>query len=406
MLQQSILKRGRVSLSSRLLKAFLFLVLLFIFVLEQQSARAQTPELINDEEFRPAAQAAVDSIYNFNFEGAEELLNPWKKQHPDHPLWLLIDGMQLWWQVLSDLEDTSNDEEFFHRMKRTDYEASRLLRKNSSHADGLIIRTVANGYIARQYANRDEWMSSINTARKALSSYEYLSEIQPDLADLSLAEGLKFYYAAYLPEAYPIVKTVSWFLPEGDKKKGLQLMQEAADQAIFARAEATYFLGNINYHYQEDYDKAVGYFEELYQKYPHNNYYARKLVSSLYRLKRYDEAMRVIRESMQRWEKNALPFEEVLKEELLTWEGRIYLNRGERELARQSLSQAHAIGKELPQTRYRSFHTTSGYYLGKLLYEQKSYTEAEPYLRTVADSKNGENYQRAAKEMLRSMQGN
>jgi len=389
---------------SNIFKIYLPVVLLL--GLGQHTVLAQTPELINNNEFRVDAQAAVDSIYNFNFKGAEELLGPWKQRHPDHPLWQLIDGMQLWWQVLSDLENTAHDEEFFHSMQRTDYAASKLLRRNSSHADGLIIRTVANGYIARQYANRDEWMNSINTARKALSAYEYLSEVQPELADLSLAEGLKFYYAAYLPQAYPIVKTVSWFLPEGDKQRGLRLMQQAAEEAIFARAEATYFLGNITYHYQEDYDRAVGYFKQLYEQYPNNNYYARKLVSSLYQLRRYEEALQVIEASISRWEADDLPFKSVMKEELLTWQGRIYLIQGNRENARQSLSEAFTIGKELPRTEHRGFHVTSGYYLGKLLYEQTFYTEAKPYLLSVADSKTGEAYKRAAKEMLSNMNEN
>lgn len=334
------------------------------------------------------------------------ILKPWKQQYPNHPLWQLIDGMHLWWQVLSDLEDTSRDEAFFNTMQRTDYAASKMLRKDRSHADGLIIRTIANGYIARQFANREKWLNSISTARKALSAYDYLTEVQPELPDLELAEGLKLYYADYLPEAYPIVRTVSWFLPEGDRVKGLELMRETAKNAIFARAEATYFLGNINYHYEEDYDQAVHYFRQLYQTYPHNNYYARKLAGNLYRLKRYDEALQLIDESLSRWESKDLPFQKVLQEELLSWQGRIHLARGDRERARRSLSRAFALGKELPRTEHRAFHATSGYYLGKLLYEQTYYAEAEPYLQAIADSEVGEAYREAAREMLRQINGN
>ncbi|MGK7369863.1 MAG: hypothetical protein ACNS64_06580, partial [Candidatus Halalkalibacterium sp. M3_1C_030] len=189
------------------MKAFLFRLSIVFMSLPLMAAwpagaiaQNNLPELINDEEFRPAARAAVDSVYNFNFKAADKLLKPWKNEYPNHPLWLLIDAMELWWHVLSDLEDTSHDEEFFFRMKKTDYEAAKLLRNDSKHADGLIIKAISNGYVARQYANRDEWLSSINSARKALSAHEYLLELQPDLNDLKLAEGLKLYYLAYLPE--------------------------------------------------------------------------------------------------------------------------------------------------------------------------------------------------------------
>ena len=349
------------------------------------------------------AQAAVDSVYNFNFEGADDILSPWMKQYPEHPLWMLIDAMELWWHVLSDLEDTSHDEEFFYRMKKTDYEAARMLRKDSKHADGLIIKAISNGYAARQYANRDEWLSSINSARKALSAHEYLLELQPGLNDLKLAEGLKLYYLAYLPKAYPVVKTVSWALPEGDKDKGLKYLKEAAENAIFARAEATYFLGNINYNYQEDYDEAVTHFEELYRDYPHNNYYARMFVGSLYKMGRYDTALEIIEHSLARWEKNKLPHGEVLKEELLTWKGQILDRQSNHTRAIEAFEEAFEAGESLPNTEHRSFYVASGYYLGKLHHDRSSYSEAKKYLTKVTDCKTGEEYKRRARQLLQSM---
>ena len=366
-------------------------------------AQGTPPELINDEEFRPVAQAAVDSVYNFNFEAADNLLKPWKKEYPGHPLWMLIDAMQMWWQVLSDLEDTSHDEEFFYKMKRADYEASRLLRKDSKHADGLIVKAISNGYVARQYANRDEWLNSISSARKALSAHEYLLELQPGLIDLKLAEGLKLYYLAYLPEAYPVVKTVSWAMPEGNKDKGLEYMRDAAENAIFARAEATYFLGNINYNYQDDYDEAVTYFEELYRNYPHNNYYARMYVGSLYKMGRYDTALKIIENSLIRWQNNDLPHGDVLKEELLTWKGRILNRQSNHARAIEAFQEAFQAGESLPNTKHRSFYVASGYYLGKLHHDRSSYSEARKYLSKVEDCKTGDEYIQRARQLLQSM---
>jgi tetratricopeptide (TPR) repeat protein len=230
--------------------------------------------------------------------------------------------------------------------------------------------------------------------------------VEPDLPDLSLAEGLKLYYADYLPDAYPIVRTVSWFLPEGDREKGLELMRETAVKAIFARAEAIYFLGNINYNYEEDYDQALGYFKQLYHKYPQNNYYIRKLVGNLYRLERYDEALQIIDEALVRWRAKDLPYKKVLEEELLTWKGKIQLLRDDREQARRSFARAFAMGESLPRTRYRAFYVASGYNLGKLLYDQKSYSDAEPYLQAIVDSEVGEVYRRSARQMLEQINGN
>lgn len=373
---------------------------LFLFAFSAGLARAQVPELVNNPDFRTTAKAAVDSIYNFQFDGAEQLLKPWKEQHPDHPLWLLMEGMTFWWHVLSDLSDTSRDEEFFYMMKKADYESSRLLRNNSSHADALIIKAVSNGYIARHYSNRDEWMASLDRARSALSAHQHLSEVQPGMDDLKLAEGLKLYYSAYLPEAYPIVNTVSWFLPDGDKKGGLDLLQKASREAIFARAEATYFMGNINYNYEKDYDEAVNHFESLYNKYPRNNYYVRLLVKSYYRMKRYDDALQIIDESLERWDEKDLPYKKVVGEELLTWKGRILTRKLRYQDAVESYEAAFELGKSLPRTRYRPYHAVVGYHLGTLYCKNDNFSAAEKYFKSVTSSRVDSGYKSLAERKL------
>ena len=364
------------------------------------SVKAQVPELVNSPEFRPDAKAAVDSIYNFNFDGADRVLSDWKEQYPKHPLWSLMEGMKFWWKVLSDLEDTSHDEEFITMMKKANYRAGKLLHRQSNHADALIIQAIANGYIGRQYSNREEWISSLNYARKAKNKYEYLAELKPDMQDLKLAQGLKFYYAAYLPEAYPVVKTVSWFLPDGDKERGLELIRKAAEEGIFARAEATYFLGNINYNYEKNYTAAVRNFEKLCKQYPQNNYYARILVKSYYQRHRYDTALNFINETLERWKSQSLPYLKVMEEELYTWKGRILEKRGQREEALALYKQAFEIGQQLPRTQNRAFWVVAGYSAGKLLHRQHQDEEAIFYLRKAAGSKVSSNYRAEAQKLL------
>ena len=392
------------SLEHKKVKQVRYWLLFFcIWGLAASAPAQQLPELINNPQFRPDAQAAVDSIYNFNFDGAEKALASWKKKYPHHPLWTLLDGMKFWWGVLSDLEDTSNDEQFYHMMKKANYQAGKLLQKQPSNADALIIKVISNGYIARQYSNRDEWITSLNYARKAMSAYNYLKKVEPDLADLKLAEGLKLYYSAYLPEAYPIVKTMSWFLPEGNKKKGLALLRQASKEAIFARAEAKYFLGNINYNYEKNYSTAVRYFEELQSQYPRNNYYARILVKTYYKQHRFSQALQFINETMNRWQKKQLPYENVMQEELLTWKGKILERQGKREQALENYKRAFSAGSQLPNTTKRPFYVVSGYEAGKILYHQKKMQQSRSYLKHIVNASTKSAYRDKAKHLLSEM---
>ncbi len=378
----------------------LLLALILIIYAQSITWAQSTPELINNTEFRPVARQAVDSLYNFNREAARELIDPWKQRYPDHPLWMLFDGIELWWQILADLEDTSHDEQFFNLMGRVDYRCSQLLRKDQDHADALIMKAISNGYIARQYANRDEWITSMNQSRKAYRAYQYLQEVQPDLPDLKLAEGLKLYYSAYLPEAYPIVKTVSWFLPEGNREKGLDYLEQAAEQSIFAQAEARYFLGNINLLYEENYEEAADHLEHLYQKYPNNSYYARILVRSYFRMDNYDQALILIDEILSRWQSENLPFEEVLREELLTWKGRIHFKRFQYSRAADALKAAYKTGQSLPEPDGRSQHVFAGYFLGRSYLEIGDDEQARRYLEAVSQMNVQEEYRDHARQLV------
>lgn len=367
------------------------------------SAAGQVPELITNSKFRPDAKAAVDSIYNFNFSGADKVLAPWQEKYPKHPLWTLFEGIKYWWQVLSDLEDTSHDQHFYNMMKKADYQAGKLLHDQPRHADGLIIRAISNGYMARQYANRSEWVTSINYGRQAMHAYEALLQQRPDLKDLKLAEGLKLYYLAYIPEAYPIVKTVSWALPDGNKQRGLELIRKASEEAVFAGAEATYFLGNINYNYENNYRIAVQNFRKLYEQYPHNNYYLRILVKSYYKQHRYDEALSLIDRAMAKWKRQELPYQQVVQEELLTWKGRILQNRGRDQQALSCYHRAFTTGQELPNTPNRSFYVVSGYLAGKLLFEQQKFEAAKSYLKKITGAHAESDYRERARELLSKM---
>ncbi|NIV10739.1 MAG: hypothetical protein GWN62_05460, partial [Aliifodinibius sp.] len=172
---------------------------------------------------------------------------------------------------------------------------------------------------------------------------------------MKLAEGLKLYYLDYIPDEYPVVRTVSWALPDGNKEKGLKAIEEASKNAIFARAEATYFLGNIHYNYEKNFGVAVRNFEKLHQQYPDNSYYVRILAKSYYKQARDDKALKFIEDNLQRWEAQELPDLKVVQEELLTWKGRIMEKKGRTDAAIDCYSRAFTLGEELPDTANRSF---------------------------------------------------
>ncbi|PWN06887.1 hypothetical protein [Rhodohalobacter mucosus] len=353
----------------KILKRILFAAGTVILLLGActNGVQAQVPVLIKDEAFKDHARQAIDSLYNRNSEAALDILSPWMDQYPDHPMWDLWEGMQYWWYVLQDLPGTEYDEAFFTKMKEADFEAGRVLRRSPDHPDALIVRAVSNAYAARHNSNRENWITSMNLGRRAFQAHERLVEVMPDLPDNDFAEGLKKYYSAYIPENYPVVRAVSWFLPEGDYEEGLRMLRIASENGIFARPEASYFLGYILLNYENEYEDASFIFKDIVESYPDNGYYRRLYARSLIQMDKYSEAREFALETISYWDSLGpqAEFYTVLREEIFHWLGRAYYHTGEYRLALEAFITSYRAGLDLPNRREREFHTFSAYFAGR-----------------------------------------
>lgn len=384
-------------------RSFLLLIFLFGFSLisEVKQVDAQIPILIQDEAFEMDAKSAIDSLYNRNPDAARIILSDWMEEYPEHPLWILWDGMELWWNILVDLHNTEYDEHFFNVMKRADYEAGQLLRKYPDHPDALIIRAIANGYTARHHSNREEWLTAANIGRRAYQAYSRLMEVVPNLPDNDFAEGMKRYYAAYIPENYPAVRAVSWFLPDGDKESGIEMLKSASENGVFARPESTYFLGNILLNYERDYEKALDYFWALIDQYPNNSYYKRLYIRTLSQLNRYPE---VISFSEKLELEGIISEDSVLKEEIFYQKGIALYRSGEIERAYEAFFISHQTGMNLPNTKKRPIHSLSAYYAGRCSERLNNPDQAADYYQRVVDSEIGRDTKNRAKDRLKAIQ--
>lgn len=364
--------------------------------------QAQTKVLIKDAFFEIDARRAIDSLYNRNTEAARDHLKPWRQKYPEHPIWMLWDGMELWWEVLEDLDDHSKDREFINRMQRADYEAGKVLRSEPGHPDALIIRAVANGYIARLHANREDWVTSVQVGRKAYQAHQQLMEVAPELPDNHFAEGMKLYYAAYIPEAYPVVKAVSWFFPEGDRQKGLETLEYAAKNGVFARPEANYFLATILLYYEQHYRKAKESFEHLIHKYPNNGYYRRQYLQTMSEMNEYEEILQFGKQTLEHWVSEDMD-DPVLETETNFWIGRAYYYYGNWSEALPYLKSSVEMGKQLVNHENREVYALAAYFSGRTLERMDQKNEARKYYEIAADQKKVSEVRKRSRDQLKNL---
>ncbi|NBC66712.1 MAG: tetratricopeptide repeat protein [Bacteroidetes bacterium] len=379
------------------------LLFTFLWIGLYQQGTAQMPVLIQDESFRADAVEAIDSLYNRNADASRDILADWKDRYPGHPIWSVWRAMEIWWDVLDDLYDTSKDDELLEALQRSDFEAGQLLNRQPNHPDALIIRALANGYAARHYSNREEWITSLRIARKAYKAYQQLIEVEPNFEDNEFVLGMISYYSAYIPQEYPVVKTVSWFLPDGDRKEGLEKIDYAAREGVFARPEATYFMGNILLNYEQEYQKALIYFRKLTTSYPDNGYYRRLLVRTMASQHQNSDVLRTVESTMNYWQKRGRTDDHVMIEEMRFWQGIAHYRLGSYKEALQSFKTSIESGSVLPNRSKRLYYGGANYYAGLTSEALNQQEKARQFYTEAAKQNSSSTFEAKSKERLKAL---
>jgi len=382
--------------------AKIILTAFILAVLYQGSVVAQPAELIKDEEFRPVLLAAIDSAYNFQFEGSRKILESWENKYPDHPIWTFWKGFILWWKMLPDLESHQWDKKFFNTMEKSSYQAAQILKEYPNHVDGIIIQSASLGYMARMHANRRDWIKAMQIGRNALNAFERLKKVDPTMSDIPFGDGLYSYYMAYVPETYPVVKSISWMLPDGDKQEGIEGLEKAAEEGLLTQGEAYYFLGNIYLNYEDKPEKAIGYLNKLIKKYPRNNYYARALIHAYINAGEKLQAKVLTERWIQHWDFENDPLGNVMKEELYALSARFNAPDNKKAVV-YAAKQVGALSNELYGGYNRPMQQMAHYYHGLVLYKQGDYNLSINVLNKISDVDNPTPYGKEAKTLLKKI---
>jgi hypothetical protein len=365
------------------------------------SARLSDPYLLRDPEFVADAQAAVDLVYNLEFTAARQRMAPWKQAHPDHPVWPFWEALELWWTILPDLENTSTDELFISKLREADYRSDRLLNRDRRHVDALVIKALANGFLARLHSNRESWYQSLSHARVSLNVLFRLEQLEPDLPDLQFGMGTYNYFAAYLAEEYPLVKPLAWMLPGGDREDGLSRLRMAADSSAFMIPESTYFLGHINLNYEQQYDLALHYLQTLTDRYPANGFFRRLLARAYVNTGNLEGAAVLIDSTLT---DPVFSTDLPLQEEMNAVRARIAYMHLQNDLALEKSETALTYSARLARNpNERRFGAMATWYTARAHLRAGREVEGKRYLHELNSRRNHSFYAGRARELLREL---
>ena len=246
--------------------------------------------ILTNVDIQIEATAAINKMYNFEFEDAEKEFNWLVQEYGDHPLPVFLKGLSLWWKIdsysgISDLSKTDSldrlDENFIKIMDKA-ISLSQNIYEKGNKIDGAFFLAASYGFKGRLLSERRKWRAS---ALAGMNALRYLKEIRKDdlmIPEISFGNGLFNYYSVWISERYPLLKPIIKLFPDGDKQKGIVQLNNAGNNSFYTRTEAQYFLTRI-YSSENDISKALYLSKYLFETFPDNSIFHKFYNQLLYR---------------------------------------------------------------------------------------------------------------------------
>jgi len=259
----------------------IFCLIIGIFILSNPKSCCQWSIL--NAEADSIVLKGMDYTYNLDFIQAKKCFEAVQNKYPEHPAGYFLDAMIDWWKILIDKKSQAQyKNSFLSKIDKTIAICDKLLEKNPVNINALFFKAGSIGYRGRFYVEDESWINAIKDGNTAFDLLIECLKIAPNNHDIMLGTGIYNYFAAAIPEKYPIVKPMMLLLPSGDKKIGEMQIKAAASNARYTTVEAKVVLMQIYYIFENRPFEALTVIEELHKKYPNNpyfkKYYARTLV--------------------------------------------------------------------------------------------------------------------------------
>jgi|SRR3990172_9077710 len=373
------------------------LVWLIVCGIAPSGARAQW---IPDSVIDTRLQKGIAHIYNLEFYDADKQFDEVIRLRPEHPAGPFFKAMTQWWRILSDFDDESQDDKFYDMLEEVIDMCDKLLEKNQDDVTALFFEGGALGFRGRLRANRGNWFGAARDGIAALPIVQKAYELDPKNNDILLGIGIYNYYADIIPREYPIVKPFMLFLPNGDRKKGIEQLQSAADHSRYAKTEARYFLMQNYFLYEKDHRRALALAKQLNKDYPRNPVFHRYLGRCHVSVGNWDEAFRVFSEVLDRVTRKQVGYDSYDAREGYYYVGKYFFTKTNDADALTNLQKCAELSAGIDKEGSSGFTSMANLYIGMIYDIQSKRREARVQYRKVLTMKEFESTHADARKFL------
>ncbi|PDH42657.1 MAG: tol-pal system protein YbgF [Rhodothermaeota bacterium MED-G19] len=270
---------------------FLFFLIFLLSNFIPIHLRSQdSTSILTDIDIQIEATSAINKMYNYEFDEAEKEFKWLVQEYKEHPLPVFLLGLSIWWKIdsYSGLSDKRKSEKFksldkeFLSLMDNSILLSKKVYEEGNKIDGAFFLAASYGFKGRLLSERRKWRAAAFAGMNAL---KFLKEIRKDdimIPEISFGNGLFNYYSIWISDRYPLLKPIVALFPKGDKKLGIDQLNNAANNSFYTRTEAQYFLVRI-FSGENNLNKSLYLSRYLHNTFPDNSIFHRNYSQQLYR---------------------------------------------------------------------------------------------------------------------------
>ncbi|MCB9219123.1 MAG: tetratricopeptide repeat protein [Ignavibacteriales bacterium] len=353
-------------------------------------------------EFDSLVNKGIYDIYNIKFIEAEKTFLELDNKYPKHPAGKFFNAMIIWWKIMLDQNDEQYDELFEKKLEGVIDFCDDLLDENDENVDAIFFKGGSLGFRGRLYSIRKEWFDAALDGKDALPLVYEAYEIDPKNEDVKLGFGIYNYYAEAIPEKYPFIKPAMIFFPSGDKKKGIEQLTAAAEKSKYAKIESQFFLMTLYYQFENDYNKALVYAEQLHNQFPDNPIFQKYVGRIFVKKGNYENASVIFSDIKNKCDSSLPGYNNMLLRESTYYLGVNYMQKNKIDLAEKSFAKCYELSQKLDEDKEEEsgFMVNAILYLGRISNQTGEKEKAKKYFNQVLEIRDYNNSHNKAKNYI------
>ncbi len=195
------------------------------------------------------------------------------------------------WRVILNEGETASDDLILAQTDAVIRLADAVLEQRGDDPEATFQKGAAFVHRGRLHGIRGRYLAAGRDAERGREQLERALELRPGDSEIKYLLGLYSYYVSVAPR---ILKWVNWlwFVPKGDRQKGLAYLHEVEKSDGAHATDASFILMNIHtYHAPLDLTAALRTGRALHARHPDNALFHSELVETLVKIGLYDEAI-------------------------------------------------------------------------------------------------------------------